>query len=350
MIGQDNIRLLLESSFGNSYSQMMFLNEATNNKINNELLLKLYTAISEKINHVDFKEVDKSKGSFKKFKYRNTILSNYETLYEIYETDPAMNTMQDYLFYIKEIWEKLDLHEDTITQRYDDSIISILYISTVNLIIQCMTLLSSATLTFVNSGSDNEEDVEVIMEALPRAEKSMFLDNLKKMRDFWVDDSLLFLSEYNRNTVKKINESFSMGSCNIESTYLLESLEAAIIGVALVPALIYLLFKLGVIIRECIYLHLNTRMAIGKNLDMQIDLLNANIEALRNKQISANSKDAKKNTKIIAKQRWIVDKLQKIRNFLLNRFEDSEKVTANEIKAENKELGLDSVDTSEVLI
>jgi hypothetical protein len=310
------------------------MNENQFNGLNENILAKMFESIGQKYNEIDFSEIEKSKGSFSKFKYNNLIFQNMQMLDDLYmnNTDPSVVAMAKYTSACRNVGSGLLNNEARFVAMYDNPVVAVLYNTSVATLIYTTTLLLSTTVRFVTI--DKDADIEVIIDNLPNAEKNIFLGNIVKLAAAYENDIPKFLNEMEKATKKTISE-----TAVIDNDPMVVN-EAAItvpLFILAIPAAMFALTKIIPLIRELIYGMYHIRVSIENALDYQIDLISANIEILEDRNLTT-PKEKRKYKRVIARQRKIVEKLDKIKKAVSIKFDVAENQAKKEIVKANREI------------
>lgn len=330
------IRVLSEG-FDKRLDKMAALNEASFTSLNEAILTKMFEAIGDKYNEIDFSEIEKSKGNFNKFKYKNLLVQNCELLNSLYagNSDPSVRSMVEYTKHASYLLNRLsDLSSDFELLYSVSAPVAIIYNTTVANLIYSITLLLSMTVRFVTV--DKNSDIEVIIDTLPSADKHLFIANLPKLAKAYEKDVPKLLEDTKANMKKNISESYD------PNTVVMNELSTAVTIGIIAAGSILVLTKLVFVIREVIYSIYNARISIENALEYQIDLLSANIEMLEDDIQTASKDHKKKYTKVVAKQRRIVEKMDKIKRVVSIKFDVASNGARKEIARENRQLNIDT--------
>lgn len=333
---RDKISKILSESTGVPLVRLAILSEAQFHGMNENLLAKMFESVGQKYNEIDFSEIEKSKGDFRKFKYRNLIMQNQAMLEDLYSSneDPQVQSMVKYTQGVAKIIKGMEENAVAFTDLYDNSIISVLYNTSVATVIYATTLLLSTTVRFVTI--DKDTDIEVIIDSLPNAEKNIFLSNVPKLAEAYQSDIPKMLVEVGKQKHKAISETAVIDQ---DPFAINEAVFTVPLFLIVVPVVAIALTKVIPIIREIIYGIYHIRVSMEQAIDYQVDLISANIEMLEDKSLSDNSKGKKKYKKIIANQRRIVNKLDKIKKAVSIKFDVAENQAKKDIVRDNRELG-----------
>ena len=304
---------------------MQYLPEDARIKVTDEALTKLMKFITDKYNALDFQEIERSAGDIEKFKYTKMIKDNLKTLMHIYSTSDEdgakkyVETVSDAM----EIMDMLYMERIKFSTLYTsgNGIVQLLYNSLVAAELYTVGILVSNTIRLVTSEVDTE--CQVLFDEIPGTIKHVHIRNIQsaaKSRNIIVKILEAFYGDMRK---KPTNEAvITLGATiGILSKILLG---AGIVGGVFwgIPAIINL-------IREIVYSIYFARVSIAEMCQVQIDLINMNIESL----------EAGRGTKVvIARQKKIVDKLEKWKNRVAVKMDMANTLTHNQTKRENNQL------------
>lgn len=327
------IAKLLNESVGISMSSMTILSESKFETMNENILSKMFESVGQKYNEIDFTEIQKSGGSFRKFKYYNLLLSNVELLNNLYlnNPDPEVQAMKKYVDAINSVMMGLSLNEKKFVELYDNPIVGVIYDTSVASLIYTTTLLLSTTIRFITT--DKDSDIEVIMDNIPSSDKKIFLPNILKLADAFKQDIPNLLNEMLKAKGKAISETYVVV---LESNIYNEGVITVPLIILAIPAVAIAATKIIPIIRELIYGIYQIRVTMEQAIEVQIDLISANIEMLEDRSYRDNTQK-KKYKKVIARQRKIVDKLDKVKRAISIKFDVAENQARRELISSNKE-------------
>ena len=297
------------------------LDEASQLKITDETLTKMFKFITDKYNSLDFEEIEKSAGDFSRFKYRELLYDNIEILRNIYSasTDPGAKSYMDVVNATDSVMKYLDSRTRDFSDLYKrgNGIVQLLYTSMVAACIYSVGTLISNTIRFVTV--EQETDCQVLFDEIPGTMKHVHIKNIMSASESIPTIDKL-INELNRTekSRKAVNESITV--------------TGATLGVLVVAGVIMLIPRIIILIREIIYSIYYSRVKKSEMLEAQIQLLKTNIESLES---------GRGNKKVIARQKKIVDKLQKWQNRIAVKMDTTELAMKQQKTREDKELKLD---------
>lgn len=316
------LNLLTEAGIQVHRPSLVFLSEASQLKVTDETLGKMFKFITDKYNSLDFSEIEKSAGDIRKFKYTKMIRENAAMLKNIYEasTDPgaakyievtrSIETILDYL--------ELDRNANSISALYKggNGVVQLLYTSMVASCLYSTGVLVSNTIRFVTVEQDT--DCQVLFDEIPGSMKHVHIKNVVAVAKD-LDSITKLIAEFTKSKNQtSVNESIAITTGAIVAL--------SIIGViVLIPRII-------VLIREIIYSIYYSRVRTSDMLELQIDLIKTNIESLE---------AGRGNKKIIARQKKIVDKLERWKNRVAVKFDSTEVAMKQQKQKEDRTLALD---------
>lgn len=299
-------------------SDFVFLSEAAKIKVADSVMTEMFKFITDKYNSIDFSEIESSAGDIRRFKYRNLVLENIETLENIYYNtdDPGAKKYVDVIKSVKMIYEFLDLKRDKISVLYKkgNGVIQLMYTSLVAATIYGTSTLVTNTIRFVTTETDT--DMEVVFDEIPGSIKHVHIKNLLNTANNLSTFHELVDQMYG-NEKRSVSES---------AITIMAATTLAIAGV------IYLIPKLLTLIREIIYSIYFTRVKVSDMLDLQVQLIRTNIESL---EAGRGSK------KIIVRQRAIANKLERLSNSIAVKLDTAEVLSKTQQKKENSTLKIE---------
>lgn len=287
------MKFLTESAIDVNRNYFFTLSEEAKIQVTDDAITSMMRFITDKYNSIDFSEIEKSSGDIDKFKYSGMLRENAETLRNIYQSssDTGAEKYVKVCDSIIRVLDHLKVDRNNYREQYQsgNGLIQLLYTSLVSSCIYCIGTLVSNTIRFVTT--DTETDCEVMYDEIPGTVKHVHIKNvLSAANDIPTFHKLL--ESYNKSGVKTaVTESVSLAGVTV-----------AAFGVVAVIALIP---RILVLIREIIYSVYFTRVKVSDMLGVQVDLINTNIESL---------KTGRGSSKVIARQKRIAQKLEKWKN------------------------------------
>lgn len=312
--------LLSECGLEVNKSDFIYLDEASQVQVTDEALTGMMKFITDKYNSLDFGEIEKTAGDYAKFKYRNMLHENLMTLHMIYQKASASDKgAQKYLEVINSCYRVEDLllnyRDQFITLfRAGNGVVQMLYTSLVAGMIYCIGILVSNTIRFVTTERDT--DCEVLFDEIPGTIRNCHIKNIlyagKSIDDF---HKYLNACENKLRNKEPVSEGVTIG--------------AVLLGVGAVVALIP---RIIVLIREIIYSIYCTRTKISDMLAIQQELLKTNIESLE---------AGRGDVKVIARQRKWAERLEKWKNRFAMKADTVDNMKNAQMKRENASLRID---------
>lgn len=287
------MKLLSEAAVEVNRGDFLVLSEEARLQVTDDVLTGMMKFITDKYNSIDFSEIERSAGDISKFKYTEMIKSNVETLSSIYQssTDPGAKNYLEVCNAVNTVLRHLSEYRIAYSEQYKagNGIIQLLYTSLVASCIYSIGVLVSNTIRFVTTEQDT--DCQVLYDEIPGTMKHVHIKNVLAAAND-IQSLADLVKSYQKDGVRKaMQESVSLAMVS-----------AAAVGVIAVIALIP---KILILIREIIYSVYFSRVKVSDMLTVQIDLINTNIESLEH---------GRGNKKVVARQRKIVQKLEKWKN------------------------------------
>lgn len=297
---------------------LLAVNEADQNKVLVSLTSKLYDNVVNRIDDIDFGEIELSKGDIKK-------LPNYETLIQ------CNQVMRSLLIEFKQDAKPID----TITQAIENieestdiwrkayavnaELPMITYNTMVLAIINATSYMVSMCVEFIKSPSQDTMQIMIDKSALTKSKNHMIFKNLEA-----------FNSAYNKGQVRKammhvIDDCASKKNFVGVGIYGGIGVGAAIIGVA------GLLFVIIPVIRELIFLFYYNRVRLADFFEVQADLLQVNAYNVENNRLDLSKEERKK---IAEKQMKTAEKFRRASHAIQVDMRSAEQKANTDIKTE----------------
>ena len=316
--------VLLESGLLQSNrSKFIALDEANQVKVTEDTLSGMMKFITDKYNAIDFSEIEKSAGSIFKFKYIDLLNENLNLLSNVYRHDIEDSGAQKYI----EVTNAMDGilsflrgNDEAISRLYKagNGVIQLMYTSLIAACIYGVGTLVNHTIRFVTTEKDTE--CEVLFDEIPNTIKHVHIKNIMTTYKN-LDSFQQVVTYYSKNQRKGMNESISLAA-----------IAGAIAGGALI---ILAISKVLILIREIIYSVYCMRVSMTDMLKVQVYLIQTNMESLGM---------SKGNGKIIARQKKIVDLLNKLMNKISVKSDATNQLVDREIRKDNQKINLDQRD------
>lgn len=298
---------------------LLAVNEADQNKILVSLTSKLYDNVVDKVDDIDFGEIEMSKGDIEK-------LPNFETLHE------CLNNMARLLIEFKQDTHPVDQIAECISNMIETKdmwkkayalnveLPMITYNTIVLAIIEATSYMVSMCVEFVKSPSEDTMKIMIDKSALTKSKSHMILKNIES-----------FNSAFRKGQVQKamwhvIDESSKKKNFVGLGIYTGLGVGAAVVGIA------GLLFCIIPLIRELIFLFYYTRVRVSDFFEVQADLLQVSSYNVENNRLDLTKEERKK---IAAKQMKTADKFRNASRFIAIKTAEAENKAVKEIKKED---------------
>ena len=298
---------------------LLAVNEADQNKILVSLTSKLYDNVVDKVDDIDFGEIEMSKGDIEK-------LPNFETLHE------CLNNMARLLIEFKQDTHPVDQIAECISNMIETKdmwkkayalnveLPMITYNTIVLAIIEATSYMVSMCVEFVKSPSEDTMKIMIDKSALTKSKSHMILKNIES-----------FNSAFRKGQVQKamwhvIDEYSKKKNFVGLGIYTGLGVGAAVVGIA------GLLFCIIPLIRELIFLFYYTRVRVSDFFEVQADLLQVSSYNVENNRLDLTKEERKK---IAAKQMKTADKFRNASRFIAIKTAEAENKAVKEIKKED---------------
>ncbi|MCM1230054.1 MAG: hypothetical protein NC489_07975 [Ruminococcus flavefaciens] len=310
------LNILTETVVAVDRPAFVCLSEEAQLQVTDDVLSGMMKFITDKYNSLDFREIEKSAGDIAKFRYRSMLMENTEMLYNVYSSspDPGAKKYLEVAEAIQNVMAHLDEYRmDYMTQyQAGNGLVQLLYVSLVSGCLYCVGTLVSNTIRFVTT--DKDADCQVMFDEIPGTIKHVHIANILSANRSIAEFQNLLRSY--RKQPKPVHE----------------AVDTFIVGAAIAAGVIMLIPKIIVLIREIIYSIYFYRVRISEMLALQADLVNTNIESLE---------AGRGNKKVIARQKKIVDKLEKWKNRIAIKTDTVNSMVLAQKKKENDALRID---------
>lgn len=285
-------RVLTEAAASVDRTDFILLSEDAQLQVTDDVLTGMMKFITNKYNALDFKEIERSAGDISKFKYLGVLKENIQVLRTIYSSspDPGAKKYMEVIEAVDNVMEFLENYRSQLTSQYQtgNGLVQLLYTSLVAGCIYCVGILVSNTIRFVTTERDT--DCQVLFDEIPGTIKHVHITNIVA-----ANTSLPQMRDLLRSYDKASRQQHTAN----------EAVSTFMVGAAIAAGVVMLIPRIIVLIREIIYSIYFNRVKLADQLAMQIDLVNTNIESLET---------GRGNKKVIARQKKIVDKLEKWKN------------------------------------
>lgn len=305
-----------------TFSYLISVEEADQNKVLVALTSKLYDHLVDKINDIDFGDIPKTRGDIEK-------LPNYKNVLD------CIQIIKDILINMHQDTEPVDTVSNTVKYlvQYKETFIRgyqlkmelpmVIYNTAVLSVYSGISILISSCIEFIKSTDDSGFEISVNKV------------QLKKTKD-----SLLF------RDLKILNKSFENGDLPKALDAMLRQHSKQFTGtsIVLLGATMGVILNIIPILRELTYFFYYSRTKVADYFDAQSALLQMNAYNL----VSRSSTDTKNIKDIQNKQLKIANGFKKISNFLSVQKNKAEVSTEKEGKALEKKLKISDIKTDDL--
>lgn len=298
---------------------LLAVNEADQNKVLVSLTSKLYDNVVDKVDDIDFGEIEMTKGDIEK-------LPNFNTLHE------CLNNMANLLIEFKQDTKPVNTIVDCVSNMIESKSIwtkayavnaelpMVTYNTMVLAIIEATSYMVSMCVEFIKSPSQDTMQIMIDKSALTKSKGHMLFKNIEA-----------FNEAYRKGQVEKamihvIDESAKKKNFMGFGIYGGLGVGAAVVGIA------GLLFCIIPIIRELIFLFYYYRVRVSDFFEVQADLLQVNAYNVENNRLDL-TKEERKN--ISAKQMKVAEKFRSISRTIAVEAKNAENKATKDIKTEN---------------
>lgn len=320
MVQVDYLKVLSETGIDVDRPLFRSLSEDAKFQVTDDVLTGMMKFITDKYNALDFGEIERSAGDIEKFKYKDMLYENIETLSSIYSnaSDTGATRYLEVCTAVRNVLNFLREYRNEFRTQYQagNGMIQLLYTSLVAGCIYSVGILVSNTIRFV--ATEQETDCQVLYDEIPGTIKHVHIKNILAASNDLATYEKLLRTYGQRGTQQAMHESISAGA-----------VAAVVLGIG---AVIMLIPRVLVMIREIIYSVYYTRVKVADMIAVQVDLINTNIESLE---------AGRGNKKVIAKQKRIVDKLVKWQNRIAVKVDTVNTMVAMQKKRENTSMRIE---------
>ena len=274
---------------------LIYVNEAEQNKVLMSLTAKLYATIVDKANEIDYGDIPDTKGDITKLRNYNVMVDTVATLRDIvkeYKQDPkAVNV-------ISEAIANIETHKDDFTKsfRLNYEFPKLLYCSTVIAILDSISYLIATCIEFIKSPKNDTFDMILDVMRYKKAREYVIFTNLEKLN-----------GEFKNGNIDKINNAITKGAIkNVKEAGFI--VPAIIIGGVIVASVIIILLSVLGLIRNIVFAIYNARNEYSIYWDLQSMVLEANANSL---ELNHPDWDDKKKKKVYDRQMKIVERWRK---------------------------------------
>ena len=305
---------------------LLAVNEADQNKVLVSLTSKLYDNVVDRVDDIDFGEIERTRGDIQ-------ALPNFPTLHE------CLNNMARLLIEFKQDTKPIDTIAESVSNIIESKNIwtkayainaelpMITYNTITLAIIEATSYMVSMCVDFVKSPSQDTMQIMIDKSALTKSKGHLLFKNLESFNEAYrkgqVDKAMNHILDEaaSKKTLDPAKKNFlGLG------IYTGGAAVAAVIGVA------GLLFCIIPIIRELIFLFFYYRVRISEFFDVQADLLQVNAYNVQNNRLDL-TKDERK--KISTKQMKVAEDFRKVAKKIAVDGAAAEKSASKDIKVED---------------
>lgn len=302
----NNTMLLYEYLERNRSNNLFIMNlsEAETQSVNDKLIAHLYKTAVEKYNYIDFGKIPDSKGDITKFEGYETVKETLDTLEQL--SIKTGNSDFKELQSVKKAFAYLEKHKLEFTKAFlsNVSLIEVIYNTVVYSIVAATNLLIAIYVDYTKT---------------PGVTLEIAVNTNKDHRDF-----ILFKG------IQEFNDACEKGSMmKLFATVKDREKFIGLIGAGLVGASAFLLSCTLIIpaIRSLIYAVYDIRMGVSEYLNQQAEFLKLNAETLK----SSNAKTRLDSKKVIKNQINTANKLEKLADKVVIKFEEADKKGKKEL-------------------
>ena len=320
MPGIDVYKALTEAGIEVDKVRFRMLDEANQIRVADEALTNMMKFITDKYNSLDFSEIEKSAGNYKRFKYMGMIDENITMLKDVYENTSEEGAKKYYevIGSCVVVRDHLISNADTYTVLYKqgNGLVQLMYTSLVAALLYAIGTLVSNTIRFVTS--EKETECEVLFDEIPGTIKHIHIKNIMSAAADIDTFNKALAGFASPNTRKAMAES-------VTTTAVVTAIIGTGVILMLLPKIIYM-------IREIIYSIYYTRVKISDMLGVQAELIRVNVESLE---------AGRGNKKVIARQRKIAEKLEKWKDRIAVKLDTAEQLKNTQMRKENAQLKIE---------
>lgn len=311
--------MLTEAGIEVNRVDFITLSEANQIQVADDVLSNMMKFITDKYNSLDFSEIEKSKGDITKFKYRDMIVENVNVLDSVYtdNEEPGADKYHRVVNSIHIVMTHLHDKRNVYSTLYmqGNGMVQLMYTSLVAACIYATGTLVSNTIRFVTTEKDTP--CEVLFEEIPGTIKHVHIKNITAVAD----------------DIDKFNRALDAMAAPTNRKAMSESVSLTAATVAIgIGAVIVLLPRIIMLIREIIYSIYYSRVKVADMLGVQADLVRTNIESLE---------QGRGKKKVIARQKKIAQKLETWKNRIALKMDTTEQLKKTQMRKENASLKVD---------
>lgn len=308
-------------------STLLSIDEADKNTVMDSLASKLYTAIIDKVDDIDFGSIPESKGDI-------TAIENYNEMVEcIGVITNILNQYRQDLKLVNTITaaiENVKQRKDTFTKAFtlQVNMVELLYNTIVLSIVSSVSLIIATSIEFVKDAGDQDFSIKFDKVAYVKTKDNLLFQNLEKF-----------------------NRACSSGEMDRSIDHIFTNASKQLLGVDPLTAVgaiavIGIIANIIPITRELVYFFYHSRQNVSDYFDIQADLLQINAQYVKNNPIS-NKSLADRNT-ISKKQNDIALRFRKISNAFAIDAKQADSKASKDAKVSNKKYNLKDVTTQKL--
>ena len=296
---------------------LLSVNEADQNAVLVSLTSKLYDNVVNKVDDIDFGEIELTRGDIEK-------LPNFNTLHE------CLNTMAKLLIEFKQDTKPVDTIAECISNMIESKAIwtkayavnaelpMVTYNTMVLAIIEATSYMVSMCVEFVKSPSQDTMQIMIDKSALTKSKGHMLFKNIES-----------FNEAYRKGQVTKAMESV-ISEVGSKKNFLGLGIYTGFGAGVAVVGLAGLLFCIIPIIRELIFLFYFTRVRVSDFFEVQADLLQISAYNVENNRLDLTKEERKQ---ISTKQMKTADKFRRASRAIGVEVSGAESKAVKEVKA-----------------
>ena len=180
MVQVDYLKVLSETGIDVDRPLFRSLSEDAKFQVTDDVLTGMMKFITDKYNALDFGEIERSAGDIEKFKYKDMLYENIETLSSIYSnaSDTGATRYLEVCTAIRNVLNFLREYRNEFRTQYQagNGMIQLLYTSLVAGCIYSVGILVSNTIRFVTT--EQETDCQVLYDEIPGTIKHVHIKNI----------------------------------------------------------------------------------------------------------------------------------------------------------------------------
>lgn len=304
---------VIKENYSGPLTMHKFINLTESDKvsISKGLIDQIYITVAERYNSINFEMIPKSLGRIKNMREYENLTASVDLLLNMAkDSKQAIPEIE----IIKTALDNIIKYEEAFFNGYMKKNAPIIMIyNLLSMAVYCSTsLMISVMVDYINQGVNGEarpsESVDLIInKKYKRSQNYLMIDALSKFNDQVKNGTFnQALQMYNRQNSQNLNESVVLTT-----------------GVILLGILFIL--KFIPLVKELIYIFFYTRLKLSEAFAIQANLVNGNLEVLKNKGMS-------KEHKIYKIQKWFAEKLTGLSNTFAFTYEKGERQAELESK------------------